>query len=153
MAELGPGSGAITREILQAKPDGAKFFAVELDPKMCALLERRFPGLQVFNASAAELSRLRSETGAPELDAVISGLPWAFFPEEVQRSILGAVLRNLNGGGYFTTFAYLHGLVIPSGVRFRRMLEEHFCEVTLSRIVWRNIPPAVIYRCRGKAAL
>ncbi len=152
LAELGPGTGVITREILRAKPDGAQFFAVELDPGLYRQLCRSFPELTAFNANATELSRLREEVNAPKLDAVISGLPWAIFPASLQRALLGAILENLAEDGCFTTFAYLHGLMMPTGIRFRRLLQQYFEEITMSRVVWRNLPPAVVYRCRRKRA-
>ena len=54
----------------------------------------------------------------------------------------------LSEGGYFATFAYLQGLMLPAGIRFRKLLNELFSEVTTSRVVWKNLPPALVYRCR-----
>ena len=71
-------------------------------------------------------------------------------PESLQREILNAVLSNLAPGGYFVTFAYLQGLMLPAGMRFRRLLSETFGEVRTSSVVWRNLPPAFVYRCRSR---
>ena len=59
-----------------------------------------------------------------------------------------AILEALPAGGYFTTFAYLQGTWLPTGIKFRRRLEKYFSHVEKSRIVWGNIPPAFAYRCR-----
>ncbi len=149
VAELGPGTGVITREILRTKPREAQFFAVELDPRMCAGFQSSFPKVKTFQASAAELTRLCQEAEVARLDAVISGLPWAAFPESLQRAILDAILANLKPDGYFTTFAYLQGLMLPAGRRFRQLLHHYFAEVRTSRVVWANLPPAIVYRCHG----
>ena len=46
------------------------------------------------------------------------------------------------------TFAYVHGAGLPWGRSFRRLLERSFSEVRTSPVVWRNLPPAIVYRCR-----
>jgi phospholipid N-methyltransferase len=51
-------------------------------------------------------------------------------------------------GGQFVTFAYLQGLLIPAGRRFGKLLGDYFSEVRKSPTVWRNTPPAFVYRCR-----
>jgi phospholipid N-methyltransferase len=56
-------------------------------------------------------------------------------------------VRSLRPGGRFATFAYVHGTPFPGGIRFRRMLRERFAKVSLSPVVWRNLPPAFVYRC------
>ncbi len=150
VAELGPGTGVITREILRAKSDGTRFFTVELDPAMFRGFRLTFPEVRSFNASAEDLTRLCREAEVEKLNAVISGLPWASFPGLVQHAILNAILANLAEDGYFVTFAYLQGLMLPAGRRFRRLLNNNFHEVRTSRIVWGNLPPAIIYRCRGR---
>jgi phospholipid N-methyltransferase len=58
------------------------------------------------------------------------------------------ILDNLNDGGYFTTFAYIQGVFIPSARRFRKFLSESFSSVETSRVIWSNLPPAFVYRCR-----
>jgi phospholipid N-methyltransferase len=66
----------------------------------------------------------------------------------VQDRILEAVVKSLAPKGVFTTFAYLHAAWLPTAVRFRKRLKQHFGSVKTSRIVWRNLPPAYVYRCR-----
>jgi phospholipid N-methyltransferase len=78
----------------------------------------------------------------------VSGLPWAGFAATRQTRILDAVVASLRPGGWFTTFAYVHAAGWPPGRRFRRLLEARFSEVERSRVVWKNLPPAFVYRCR-----
>ena len=79
---------------------------------------------------------------------MISGLPWANFTPKLQRSILCSVAEHIAPGGYFATFAYLQGLMFPTGQRFRKLLGEVFSEVQTSPVIWKNLPPAFVYRCR-----
>ena len=89
------------------------------------------------------------ELGVTHCDAIVSGLPWASFPEELQDDILDAVLDVLKPGGTFATFAYLRGDKTELGQQFRRKLNDRFSDIELSRTVWKNIPPAFVYRARS----
>lgn len=148
VAELGPGTGVITEAICSKLSPGAKMAVVELDETMAAGIEKRFANVTVFRGCASQLDVMLNSNALPKADVVISGLPFAIFPEELQEKILQGVLRSLNPGGTFATFAYLQGVILPAGIRFRRKLESTFPEVTTSQIIWNNMPPAFIYRCR-----
>jgi phospholipid N-methyltransferase len=54
----------------------------------------------------------------------------------------------MKDGGKFATFAYLQGLIMPAGIRFRKQLETQFSKVEISKVVWKNLPPAIVYRCQ-----
>ncbi|MBE6384837.1 MAG: methyltransferase domain-containing protein [Lentisphaerae bacterium] len=148
IAELGPGTGVITEEICSKLKPGAKLAAVELDEALANGIERRFKNVTVFRGCASQLDTMLNSRALPKADVVISGLPFAIFPEELQEKILRGIVRSLVPGGTFATFAYLQGVILPAGVRFRRKLENTFPEVTTSQIVWNNMPPAFVYRCR-----
>ncbi|MHA6793322.1 class I SAM-dependent methyltransferase [Pseudonocardia bannensis] len=152
VVELGPGTGAISSVIADRLPTGARHIAVELDPTMGDYLRRSQPDLEVINGDAAKLGMLLAERGVMQVDAVISGLPWALFDRDTQRSILGQVTNVIGTTGAFATFAYLHGMPLSAARRFRRTLHDIFDEVVVSRTVWRNMPPAFGYICRRPAA-
>ncbi len=147
VVELGPGTGVITREILRRIRPEATFLAVELDETLCMDLRRNFPELRLRNDSAARLADILAEERLEGVDVIVSGLPWAIFPEALQQEILENVLTALRPGGCFTTFAYLQGMMLPAGRRFRKRLCELFDKVETTPVVWRNLPPAFIYRC------
>ena len=84
------------------------------------------------------------------MDAVLSGLPWAVFPDSLQLELLEEIKANLKPGGKFATFAYVQGMVLPAAQKFRKLLKSEFGEVHQSPIVWRNAPPAFVYRCEKK---
>ena len=148
VVELGPGTGAITDEILARLNPRTKFIAIELDNKLYEALRRNRPGLHVVNDSAENLPKIMEDAEMRHLNAIVSGLPWAAFPEKLQLTILGAITDSLSEGGYFTTFAYLQGLMLPAGQRFKKLLGKSFREVTISRVIWQNFPPAIVYRCK-----
>jgi phospholipid N-methyltransferase len=146
--ELGPGTGAITDEILTVLHPRTKFIAIELDKKMYKSLRVNRPGLNIVNDSAIHLPRIMKEANIKHIDTIVSGLPWASFPEGLQLDILTVVFDSLTEGGYFTTFAYLQGLMLPAGQRFKKLLYKTFKEVKISKVVWNNFPPAIVYRCK-----
>jgi phospholipid N-methyltransferase len=150
--EVGPGTGAFTQTILRRMRDDARFFMVELNGQFARQLTRRYPGVTVYLDSVEHLGGCCERERIDSLDAIISGLPWAAFPEDLQDRCLSAITECLKPGGQFVTFAYLHGLVLPAARRFRKKLDAHFASVERSSVKWLNLPPAVVYRCRAPLA-
>ena len=148
VAELGPGTGAVTGTILRSVPGNGRFFAVELNADVINAFHRNYPEVTIYNDSAVNLPALLDREHIDALDAVISGLPWAIFPSALQEDILEAVIKSLKPGGYFTTFAYIQGVLLPSGQSFKKRLRRLFPLVEKSPVVWNNFPPAFVYRCR-----
>ncbi|GAB4280192.1 MAG: methyltransferase domain-containing protein [Candidatus Rifleibacteriota bacterium] len=149
IVEYGPGSGVFTRHVLKyIDRERTIFFGLELNEKMNRLASEKVPEVTIYQDSAAEIRKYLKQYGVTHADAIISGLPWASFSESLQDEILNETVSGLPEGGVFTTFAYLHGLVLPSGIRFRKKLKQHFSDVKTSPVVWRNLPPALVYWCK-----
>jgi phospholipid N-methyltransferase len=148
VVELGPGTGVFT-EAIQNRIDGhARFLSVELDALFASRLRERFPELTVIEGSAEWLRDHLDAVDAGPADCIVGGLPWANFPVRHQLRMLENVADALRPRGLFSTFAYIHGPLLPSGRRFRRMLRRTFSHLEISPLVWRNLPPAWVYRCR-----
>lgn len=147
VVELGPGTGAFTGAIADAVGEDTLFLAIELNREFADTLTERFPRVTIINESAEHLGRLLEENHAESADSILCGLPWAGFPDELQQRLMGGVLSGLKPGGKFATFAYIHAAWFPAARRYRQMLESHFDTVETSHVVWRNVPPAFVYRC------
>lgn len=147
IVEFGPGTGVFTQEILSALTPGQRFFAIEVNPDFVAALNREYPGLHVHLGCASDLPDFCRKEGVDHVDCVISGLPWANFPEGLQAKILDNMLEVMPEGAIFVTFAYLQSLIMPSGKNFKHNLQQRFSKVETSGIIWMNLPPALIYRC------
>ncbi|MEE3202454.1 MAG: methyltransferase domain-containing protein [Acidobacteriota bacterium] len=147
--ELGPGTGVFTEKILQKMSNETVFFALEVNPRFVEATKRRCPQGRVYHDTAVNARKYMDELGVTHCDAIVSGLPWASFSDELQDDILDAVLDALKPGGTFATFAYLRGDKTEPGQQFRRKLHNRFSDVELSRTVWKNIPPAFVYRARS----
>lgn len=148
VVEFGPGTGSITRAIERhARPD-ATIALLEIHEGFVARLREQFPRFQVIHDSAENLQQHLQAMGRDGADCIVSGLPFAAFPQALQESLLQAAHAGLRPGGRFATFTYIHARHLPLGRRFYERLCGRFGEVETSRVVWRNLPPAVVYRCR-----
>jgi len=152
VVELGPGTGPFTKEILriQAEHSNTTYLAFELSDEFIERLRTKFPANKddFIKESAEHIARELKKRNIEYADAVISGLPWAIFPRALQKGILDSVHTALRPGGRFCTFAYLQGIVLPAGRHFKDLLQGTFGNVKRSDIVWKNLPPAFVYRCQ-----
>jgi phospholipid N-methyltransferase len=139
IVELGPGTGAFTKAICRKKRPEAQYLLVERDPQFRSILRSRFPGV-VIREEAVNINEYLDQMGVDHADVIISGLPFANFPEELRASILDAVQNALVPGGLFITFQYSLQLQSELEARFSRV------EVDFTLL---NIPPAFIYTCHS----
>lgn len=146
--EIGPGMGAFTKVILRKKPDSARLFAVEINPKIAERLHTKFPSLDIALGSAESLQAMMKERQIESADVIVSGIPWALLSKVAQKRILENIYEALKPGGYFATFAYI--LPTMGAKRFRKRIygDKIFSEIKKSKIVWNNIPPAFVYYCK-----
>jgi phospholipid N-methyltransferase len=152
IVELGPGTGVFSAAVLariRQAGSATRFLAVERDPEFAATLAGKLGAEHVAHGDAAELTRLCAARGITQADYVVSGLPWAAFPAALQDTLMAQVRAVLAPDGGFATFAYLQGLMLQAGRRFRGQLRDRFVAVEESPTVWWNLPPAFVYYCRG----
>ena len=147
IAEFGPGTGVVTKVILDSLLPEQCFFAIEVNEDFAEALRKRFRNLHLHVGCASDVAACCAKENVDHVDCVISGLPWAIFPDELQDKILGGMIDVMPKGGVFITFAYLQGLVMPAGRKFKQNLKKYFSHVENSGVVWKNVPPAIIYRC------
>ncbi len=141
VAEFGPGTGNITREILKLGIAPADLVLFEVNPAFCRMLRERHPDLAIHNQPAQELAAAVPH----QLDAVVSGLPLLSMSSAQQETILAAAFSALVPDGVYVQFTY--GLFAP----LRGSVAERLgLEFTRSPRVWRNLPPAVVYVYRRK---
>ena len=146
--EYGPGTGSFTSEILKRARSSCKYVGIEINPVLARIFRQRFPLLTLYEDSVANVKSICEKEGIKAADCIICGLPWAFFSASAQTQFLEAMMTVLRPGGQFVTFAYLQGLLLPAGQRFRSRLRQYFSHMSTSRTVWLNVPPAFVYRCR-----
>ncbi len=148
IVELGSGTGALTRKIQENLSPEAEFFAMEINPFFVRETKKRCPNVTVYQDSAHNIQNYLGHHGLKGVDCIISGLPWSLFKPRFQEILLESITESLNPGGEFLTFAYIHGLFLPSGRIYRKKLPGKFNLIDHSRIVWKNAPPALVYRAK-----
>ena len=146
--EYGPGTGAFTKFILRQLKPGARFAAIELNPEFGRIFNAQYPGVQLFQDTVANARVLCDRAGMSSVDCIVSGLPWAAFSTSMQAKFLDEAMRVLKEGGRFVTFGYVHGAALPTARRFANLLPTYFSAIEKSPVIWRNLPPAFVYRCR-----
>jgi phospholipid N-methyltransferase len=144
VVELGPGTGAFTGLLLQRLSNRGRLIAMEISETNIDVLRRRFPRCRTIHDSAENLPRHLSGKKA---ECIISGLAWANMLPVVQDRIFDGIFKSLAPGGEFVAFAYAHAYWMPTSARFRRQLIQNFQHVETSPIIWRNLPPAFVFRC------
>lgn len=149
--EFGPGTGAFTEAVLERLPEGAKYLGIERDPHFHGHLEERFPGIDFHHGSAEELPGLLSHRGWEKPRLILSGLPFASMPLEIQELILTATRDTLHEEGEFRTFTYPVCWYLSGSMRFRKVALNHFGEHRKSRTIHKNIPPAKVLSYRKPA--
>lgn len=141
--ELGGGTGAITRALLDAGIRDQDLLVLELNEELHAHLQVRFPRVPVLLGDARMLPALAREQGYlgdGPADAVVSGLGLLAMPHPLQRDILAAAFQCLRPGGVFVQFTY--GPAAPVADAVARQLS---LRVRRGEFVLRNVPPATVY--------
>ncbi|QRG68489.1 class I SAM-dependent methyltransferase [Brevibacillus choshinensis] len=137
--ELGPGTGAFTQSIYQNISPDTHYVLVERDAQFRTMLQSRFPEVTI-REEATMLSHYLEELKIGKADVIISGLPFANFPEELRAAILDEIQSVLAPGGLFITFQY--------SLQLQAELQKRFSWVE-TNFTLLNIPPAFIYTCRN----
>ncbi len=144
IAELGPGTGIVTKEILSKVPRECNFFSIEANANIANFLKKQIPEAKIFNDCASKIGDYTEE----KCDYIISSLPWTVFDADLQHKILQSIKNNLTPDGEFITYTYIIGNLLPGGKQFKQALNSYFSQINKSQIIWQNFPPAFVYTCK-----
>lgn len=143
VAEFGPGTGAITGELLAALPADGRLWAFEVHPPFVAHLRAMVddPRLIVVAESAEAIAGLRERQELPGFDAIVSALPFSLMDRAQTTQILRAAAQALRPDGIFVALQYHPRYLAP-------LLRAEFTVVEREVYPW-NIPPATLLRARN----
>ena len=153
VVELGPGTGVMTRELLQLVPDDCHVLAFEINPQFIEYLrgEVQDPRLEVVASGAESAAEELRQRGYTRVDAVLSSLGFGTMPEAFIHQVIGGLRPFLDRQSGFTQFQYVQSVRWHGGalefLDLRRVLSQYFNHVE-RRKVWRNVPPAHVLHCR-----
>jgi phosphatidylethanolamine/phosphatidyl-N-methylethanolamine N-methyltransferase len=148
MVELGPGTGAVTAEIVRRLPDNATCLAIDVDPVFSARVGARWPRIDSVCDRAEHLVEIARARALLPLDHIVSGLPFASLPAATATAIVEAIVSSLRVGGTFTTFQYAHAYGFGSAATVRRTLTREMGSPPVRSLVLGNVPPALVLRWR-----
>lgn len=137
VAELGAGTGAITRHLDKVRRKETKVVLFEKDPGLLNKLEARFPEY-ACHTDACKLREALDQENIDQLDCIISGLPFFNFPQPMRDLLLDQIVSSLRPGGLFIAFQYSQ--------QMKMQLFRHF-HIRHVHFVLLNVPPAFVYVC------
>lgn len=158
--EVGPGTGAVTTELVRTIIPGDHVELVELNDRFIEILQHRFQNEKHFHRVCEQVKLLHKSVEQMDprhkFDFVICGLPFNNFPTSLVRRIFRHMWKLVRPGGRLAFFEYLWIRRVKSlasrpterkrlegvGMILQRYL-DHFEEDR--EIIWTNIPPTVVH--------
>jgi phosphatidylethanolamine/phosphatidyl-N-methylethanolamine N-methyltransferase len=141
--ELGPGTGVVTKALVERGVKPSRIIAIEYSPEFCGMIRARFPGVTVIQGDAYDLDTTLGGR-ADRVSAVVSSLPLVARPPEDRIRLVEAGLRRMTQGKPFIQFSYLRKGPIEAPPPTFTM--------EVSPWVWMNIPPARVWLYRQRTA-
>lgn len=135
--ELGPGTGVITKAILQAGIEPKKLVSVEYSTDFFQHLVRTYPGVDFINGDAFDLDETLGPDRPKQFDCVVSAVPLLNFPMHARVSLIEDLLSRIPVGRPVIQISY--GPLSPVVAVPDRYQISHF------DFVVRNIPPAQLW--------
>ncbi len=145
--ELGAGTGEVARALLAAGVAPQRLVLIERDPELARYLRRHFRGPRIIEGDAAALLRLLSSHGIETVGAIVSSLPLLSLPGDLVKRIVHGVFEVLPAGAAMVQFTYGPTPPVPRALREGLQLVGE-----RGPRIWRNVPPAVVWTFRRRAA-
>jgi len=137
--ELGPGTGAVTAALLKRGLREDRLVAIENNPNLARLLQKKFPSAHIIAGDAWEMDTLLAELPVPvtSVGAVISSLPLLNFPKAQADALAHKIRSVLEPRGRLVQYSY-------HIIKDRSRGADDF-RLVASKIVWWNFPPARVH--------
>jgi phosphatidylethanolamine/phosphatidyl-N-methylethanolamine N-methyltransferase len=142
--ELGPGTGPVTRALIEAGVERGRLVLVEYDAGFCQLLRQRFAPAKVINGDAYDLPQTLADFSGQQISAVVSSLPLLNQPPHRREKLIGDAFALMGPAGLFVQFTYGPASPIP------RAVCADLYEAARSRPILLNLPPARVWTYRLK---
>ncbi|MNP16557.1 tRNA (cmo5U34)-methyltransferase [compost metagenome] len=140
VAELGAGTGAITRFIKSQLMNSTQLLLFERNKKMRDYLKALYPEC-IFHSNASCLIKKLNQENISQLDCIICGLPLFNFSNEMRDNIIRQIVESLKPGGVLV--AYQHSPHMKKKWAKQLIIEK-------TEFVPYTFPPTYVYTCRKK---
>ncbi len=145
VVELGPGTGPVTRALIDRGLDRRRLIMVEFNPLFCRMLRDRYAGTRVIEGDAYDLPRTLGRLADERISAFVSSLPLLTRPPGDRGRLVGDAFQLMGGDGVFVQFTYGPLSPIPREICEGRYAAER------GRSIWANLPPARVWTYRLEA--
>jgi phosphatidylethanolamine/phosphatidyl-N-methylethanolamine N-methyltransferase len=135
--ELGPGTGVITKAILQKGVQPQNLVSIEYSTDFFQHLVKTYPGVDFVNGDAFDLEKTLGARKGQQFDSVVSAVPLLNFPMHMRVSLIEDLLSRIPVGRPVVQISY--GPLSPVVAMPDRYQISHY------DFVVRNIPPAQLW--------
>jgi|SRR5690606_13383537 len=137
--ELGPGTGGTTKGLLAAMDSAAELITVEINPKFIVHLNKTIDDqrLTINDRGAQHLQTIVDKHNWPDVEVIISGIPFTTLPKGMDQAIMAAIYATLKPGGLFIAYQLRDHV--------SALAEQYFGAPMEKKIEYKNLPPMRIY--------
>lgn len=135
--ELGPGTGVITKAILEAGVKPENLWSIEYSPDFVEHLRLNYPGVNVIQGDAFDLDKTLSDKRDTMFDSVISGVPLLNFPVAQRIAYVEDLLDRIPAGRPIVQLTYGPLSPVPPGKGNYTVAHFDF--------IIRNLPPTQLW--------
>jgi phosphatidylethanolamine/phosphatidyl-N-methylethanolamine N-methyltransferase len=141
--ELGPGTGVITKAILNRGIDPKDLYCVEYSDEFTRRLKIMLPDVNIINGDAFDLDNVLGDMRNAKFDTIITSMPLLNFPMMARKRLINDLLERMPDGRPIILFSYGATAPVPT--------EGEDFDVTSIRWVIRNVPPARVWAYTRKS--
>jgi phosphatidylethanolamine/phosphatidyl-N-methylethanolamine N-methyltransferase len=138
--EIGPGTGPVTKALIQSGIAESRLVLVEYSADFVKLLRARYPRATVVQGDAYGLKKTLSGILKSPAIGVVSSLPLLTRPETERVALLRQAFELMLPGMPFVQFTY--GVTSPVPIHLAQVV------ASVSPRVWLNVPPARVWTYR-----
>lgn len=147
IVELGGGTGAVTRALIENGIAPERMVVLERDRALSDWLRRAFPEVTVVTGDAEHLRRHLAANNAGPVRKIVSSLPLLSLPRSQRNVILAEAFAVLGADGSLVQYSY--GPSCPVSRTLRNGLGINARHVGTA---WRNLPPARVWEFRKRGS-
>ena len=145
VVELGPGTGPVTKALIDHGIAREQLVLVEYDKGFCRLLKDRFAPARVVQGDAYDLPRTLAEFSGRPIAAIVSSLPLLNQPAALRTKLIGDAFALMGPAGVFVQFTYGLKSPVPRPACVNKYSAQGGAPI------WRNLPPARVWVYRADA--
>lgn len=143
IVELGPGDGAITKNILKQLKPQTTLVCFEINDAFYLELQKiQHPNFIVLKKSAEKIEEELNVLGFDKADYIVSSLPLTIIPNEISSTILKKCYKVLRNKGLLIQYQY--------SLTYYNKLKKVFGDNITLDFEPLNFPPAFVYKCAKK---